>query len=75
MFCNKSIIIIYIFFYLLSRRYTSDKQLFTQLIEATKLKQYQDETRWDLGGNAPVMGTRFFKEGADVLLAATMSKQ
>lgn len=53
------------------RRYTSNRTLFRQLIEASKLGQ----RRWQLGGNAPVMGIRFYLEGADVLLATQMSEK
>lgn len=31
--------------------------------------------RWVLGGNAPVMASRFHKEGCDVLLAAKMTQK
>lgn len=53
------------------RRYTSNQTLFRNLIELSKL----GPRRWALGGNAPVMGNRFFLEGAEVLLAAQMSSK
>lgn len=31
--------------------------------------------RWALGGNAPVMASRFHAEGCNVLLAAKMTKR
>lgn len=33
------------------------------------------DTRWAIGGNAPLMAKRFFSEGWDVLFAAKMSKK
>lgn len=53
------------------RRYTSNRTLFRQLIEAAAAKH----GRWSLGGNAPIMGIRFHREGANVLLATQMSQK
>lgn len=55
-----------------SRRYASNQQLFKHLIKKTESLE-PNSYRWDLGGNAPVMASRFAKEGANVLLAARMS--
>lgn len=57
-----------------AERFISDEKLFKQLINIATTK-HKDEITWALGGNAPVMGIRFFKEGADVLLAARMSEK
>ncbi|GAB0096526.1 ADP-dependent glucokinase [Sergentomyia squamirostris] len=55
-----------------AERYTSNKSLFEELIWETETKNL--DTRWSLGGNAPMMAIRFQKEGGKVLLAAQMSK-
>lgn len=50
----------------------SNSKLYDDLIEqALKLS----DSRWALGGNAPLMARRFFVEGWKVLLAAKMSKK
>lgn len=54
------------------RRYTPNAELFNSFVKKAKK---QKTSKWNLGGNAAVMATRFKKEGADVLLAATMSKK
>lgn len=48
-----------------------DSKLFKQWV--TKAASCKD-SRWALGGNAPVMATRFYSEGCKVLLAAKMSE-
>lgn len=48
----------------------SNSTLFDELVE--KARQFPDSYS-ALGGNAPVMGMRFAKEGCDVLLAAKMT--
>lgn len=55
-----------------AERYTPNKELFLSLVAAAKKKSSH---RWELGGNAPVMGMRFHLEGAQVLIASTMSKK
>lgn len=50
----------------------SNSTLFRDIISRAESQQ-RSEIEWRLGGNAPVMSIRFFKEGADVLLAAQMS--
>jgi ADP-dependent glucokinase len=57
-----------------SERFTPNQELFRYLVTLAKKHQVA-EPRWALGGNAPVMGTRFYLEGADVLLAAKMSEK
>ncbi|XP_022127582.2 ADP-dependent glucokinase [Pieris rapae] len=55
-----------------AERFMSNSELYDQLVEqALKLK----DTRWAIGGNAPLMARRFFMEGWKVLLAAKMSEQ
>lgn len=50
----------------------SNGKLYDDLIEqALKLP----DSRWAIGGNAPLMAKRFFIEGWNVLFAAKMSKQ
>lgn len=50
----------------------SNSELFDELIEkALKLP----DTRWSIGGNAPLMAKRFFIEGWKVLFAAKMSNK
>lgn len=46
--------------------------LFRKLIQIAK-KQHRDSIQWFIGGNAPLMGIRFDKEGWNVLLGARMS--
>ena len=53
------------------RRYVENKTLFTELVETASS---QPEYREVLGGNAPVMASRFAKEGCEVVLAAQMTK-
>lgn len=55
-----------------AERYTPNKELFRSIVASAKK---QAAHRWDLGGNAPVMGIRFHLEGAKVLIASTMSKK
>lgn len=55
-----------------AERYTPNKELFRSIVGAAKK---QASHRWELGGNAPLMGTRFHLEGAQVLIASTMSKK
>ncbi|XP_041981350.1 ADP-dependent glucokinase [Aricia agestis] len=53
-----------------AERFMSNSKLFDQLVEdALKLP----DTRWAIGGNAPLMAKRFFLEGWRVLLGAKMS--
>lgn len=50
----------------------SNRKLYDQLVEdALKLPG----SRWNIGGNAPLMAKRFFTEGWRVLLAAKMSSK
>ncbi|CRK91088.1 CLUMA_CG004776, isoform A [Clunio marinus] len=53
-----------------AERYTPNKELFRNIVAIAKK---HSSHRWDLGGNAPVMGKRFHLEGAQVLIASTMS--
>lgn len=46
--------------------------LFRQLIQIAK-KKHRESIQWFIGGNAPLMGIRFDKEGWEVLLGARMS--
>jgi ADP-dependent glucokinase len=55
-----------------AERYTPNKKMFLNLVQRAKNLAFH---RWELGGNAPVMGTRFFLEGANVLIASQMSKK
>jgi ADP-dependent glucokinase len=55
-----------------AERYTPNTEFFQKLI---KLAKKHESHRWALGGNAPLMSNRFAKEGADVMLVATMSKK
>lgn len=50
----------------------SNSKLYDDLIEQA-LKQ--SDSRWSIGGNAPLMAKRFFMEGWKVLLAAKMSEK
>lgn len=53
-----------------AERFMSNSDLFDELIEqALKIP----DSRWSIGGNAPLMAKRFFLEGWKVLLAAKMS--
>lgn len=55
-----------------AERYTPNKELFRSIVAAAKkLPSHY----WELGGNAPVMGIRFHREGAKVLIASSMSKK
>lgn len=53
-----------------AERYTTNKELFRSIVAKAKK---EPSARWELGGNAPVMGRRFHLEGAKVLVASTMS--
>ncbi|KAG5684910.1 hypothetical protein PVAND_014120 [Polypedilum vanderplanki] len=53
-----------------AERYTPNKEMFLNLVNIAKK---HESHRWELGGNAAVMGTRFLIEKTEVLLAATMS--
>lgn len=53
-----------------AERYTPNKEMFINLVNIAKK---HSSSIWELGGNAPVMGTRFLMEKTEVLLAATMS--
>lgn len=55
-----------------AERYTPNKIFFKNLVASAKKLEAH---RWELGGNAPVMGTRFHLEGAQVLIASTMSEK
>lgn len=55
-----------------AERFIPNSELFKEIIDKA---QSTSATRWQLGGNAPVMSTRFVKEGAEVLLAAQMSEK
>ncbi|XP_067648148.1 ADP-dependent glucokinase [Eurosta solidaginis] len=55
-----------------AERIMPNKKLFRELIQTAKLR-HRDSIQWFLGGNAPLMSTRFHIEGADVLLGARMS--
>lgn len=55
-----------------AERYTTNKELFRSMVALAK---NQSSHRWEIGGNAPVMGMRFHLEGAKVLIAATMSRK
>lgn len=55
-----------------AERYTPNKDLFRGIVAAAKKLQSH---RWELGGNAPVMGMRFHLEGAKVLIASSMSNK
>ncbi|XP_038212402.1 ADP-dependent glucokinase [Zerene cesonia] len=55
-----------------AERFMSNSELYDELVEqALKLS----DTRWAIGGNAPLMAKRFFIEGWKVLLAAKMSNK
>ncbi|CAG9788396.1 unnamed protein product [Diatraea saccharalis] len=55
-----------------AERFMSNSELYDELIEkALKLH----DTRWAIGGNAPLMAKRFFMEGWKVLFAAKMSQK
>lgn len=55
-----------------AERYTPNKRFFAELVQRAKLLPAH---RWELGGNAPVMGMRFHHEGATVLVASQMSNK
>lgn len=55
-----------------AERYTPNKKFFLELVQ--KAKQMPSH-RWELGGNAPVMGMRFYQEGANVLVVSQMSNK
>ncbi|KAJ8720059.1 hypothetical protein PYW07_012102 [Mythimna separata] len=55
-----------------AERFVSNSKLYDDLIEqALKLA----DSRWAIGGNAPLMAKRFYIEGWKVLFAAKMSKK
>ncbi|XP_013136312.1 PREDICTED: ADP-dependent glucokinase [Papilio polytes] len=55
-----------------AERFMSNSKLYDDLVEqALKLP----DTRWAIGGNAPLMAKRFFLEGWKVLFGAKMSKK
>lgn len=56
------------------RRFTSNQKLFRKLIDSCAENDIID-SRWALGGNAPIMGMRFNREGANVLLASQMTNK
>jgi len=60
------------FLFLSSRRYVSDKDLFSSWTDAAK---QLDVSRFVLGGNAPAMANRFAIEGCSVLLGSKMSTE
>lgn len=54
------------------RRFVSNSKLYDDIVEeALKLS----DTRWSIGGNAPLMAKRFQMEGWKVLLGAKMSNK
>jgi ADP-dependent glucokinase len=53
-----------------AERYTPNKEMFLKLVSLAKK---HESAEWSLGGNAPIMGSRFLMEQMEVLLAATMS--
>ncbi|XP_037820502.1 ADP-dependent glucokinase [Lucilia sericata] len=55
-----------------AERVMPNTELFRQLIQLPK-KQHRDSLQWFVGGNAPLMGIRFDKEGWEVLLGARIS--
>ncbi|CAK1542946.1 unnamed protein product [Leptosia nina] len=55
-----------------AERFMSNSDLYDQLVEEALTLP---DTRWAIGGNAPLMARRFFMEGWKVLLAAKMSKK
>ncbi|XP_011188211.2 ADP-dependent glucokinase [Zeugodacus cucurbitae] len=57
-----------------AERIMPNTDLFRELVQIAK-NRHRDSIQWFLGGNAPLMSTRFHLEGADVLLGARMSKK
>ncbi|XP_013116128.1 ADP-dependent glucokinase [Stomoxys calcitrans] len=55
-----------------AERVMPNSYLFRKLIQIAK-KQHKDNIQWVIGGNAPLMGIRFDKEGWEVLLGARVS--
>ncbi|XP_067941684.1 ADP-dependent glucokinase-like [Watersipora subatra] len=53
-----------------AERYVSNKEFFQEVISMT---QRYENTRWEVGGNAPVMAKRLALEGSEVLLGAQRS--
>ncbi|XP_049768707.1 ADP-dependent glucokinase [Schistocerca cancellata] len=53
-----------------AERFVSNASLFEELVQAASALE---GTRYALGGNAPVMASRFYYEGCEVVLAARMS--
>uniref|UniRef100_T1JDT0 Uncharacterized protein n=1 Tax=Strigamia maritima TaxID=126957 RepID=T1JDT0_STRMM len=55
-----------------AERYVGNNILFEKLVkDASQVKT----SRWTLGGNAPVIGSRFAKEGIKVLLGASLTER
>uniref|UniRef100_W8BL76 ADP-dependent glucokinase n=1 Tax=Ceratitis capitata TaxID=7213 RepID=W8BL76_CERCA len=57
-----------------AERIMPNTELFKELIQIAK-SRHLNSIQWFLGGNAPLMSTRFHLEGANVLLGARMSKK
>ncbi|XP_036326843.1 ADP-dependent glucokinase-like [Rhagoletis pomonella] len=57
-----------------AERIMPNSELFRELIQIAK-SRHRNGIQWFLGGNAPLMGTRFHLEGANVLLGARMSRK
>lgn len=55
-----------------AERFTPNKEMFLKLVALAKK---HESAEWMLGGNAPIMGSRFLMEQMEVLLAATMSEK
>ncbi|XP_037938891.1 ADP-dependent glucokinase-like [Teleopsis dalmanni] len=55
-----------------AERIMPNTELFRKLINIAKTR-HRNQIQWFIGGNAPLMGIRFFMEGADVLLGARLS--
>lgn len=53
-----------------AERYISNDTLFDEIVD---IASHAEGSRFALGGNAPVMATRFVVEGCEVLLAAVMT--
>ncbi|XP_023223115.1 ADP-dependent glucokinase-like [Centruroides sculpturatus] len=53
-----------------AERYISNETLFNEILESVK---NSENSKWTVGGNAPIMALRFAKEGCDVLLGAQLS--
>ncbi|XP_076321887.1 ADP-dependent glucokinase [Tachypleus tridentatus] len=55
-----------------AERYIKNETLFKEVLQ---LASRASDVHWAIGGNAPVMASRFAKEGCDVLLGAQMTKE